>query len=262
MADKVKFVVVNTTTGNLVRQGYSEPFQITSQAGSGEIAMQVGKTLDLSRWVGEFAEGVWSIVEREEAEVTLPDILYLNGSGKVSINVGVGGSAKLADGTVFEPAGDGVALCTIPEGDSVLVRIDQPGKAFISKTLKVVSLPNYKATKCDEVDAERDNRFHLPLTVGSHIYDGDDKSQENIIAAATAGTIAYITGQTDYSMPWIFADNTSATLTAMEMKAVAEAFGARRVGGYQACRTAKDEILAAGSAEAVDAILAAYMAST
>ena len=114
-------------------------------------------------------------------------------------------------------------------------------------------LDDYKRSRLVMIDDERDRRLTQPLVAGRYTFDGDERSQRNVTDAAIAARLAVLSGH-DWSGQWITADDQIVTVTANDLEAAANAFGARRAALYLAARIAKTAVEAAETIEAAEQI--------
>lgn len=118
---------------------------------------------------------------------------------------------------------------------------------YIPKPPYVPTLEEAQNRKIEALKQARDQEEVEPIDVDGALFDYDEKARDRINAAIIAleggGEIA-----------WTLADNTNKTVTANDLKAVIVAVAIRSNILHVKYRTLKEQVLAATSNEAVDAI--------
>ena len=109
------------------------------------------------------------------------------------------------------------------------------------------TLEEAQTRKIEEFKAARDAEEIEPIEVDGALFDYDEKARDRISAAI----IALENGG---SIAWTLADNTSKTVTAADLKAVIAAVAVRSNTLHVKYRQLKEQVLAATTNEAVEAI--------
>lgn len=112
-------------------------------------------------------------------------------------------------------------------------------------------LDELKADKLEALKAERDTKEVEPIEYNGHLYDYDDKARDRINAAIIALELA----GAEASLEWTCADNTDATVTAVDLRNIIAAVAVRSNTLHIAYRTAKTAVEAAESKEDLEAIV-------
>ena len=110
-------------------------------------------------------------------------------------------------------------------------------------------LDEVKASKISELKTERTTREEAPVEYGGKLWDFDAKSRDRITAAATALEVGGVE-----SLEWTAHDDTSARLTAADLKGIVAAAALRGDALHKKYRELRDRATAAETAEAVSAI--------
>ena len=113
------------------------------------------------------------------------------------------------------------------------------------------TLDELKADKLEALKAERDTKEVEPIEYNGHLYDYDDKARDRINAAIIALELA----GAEASLEWTCADNTDATVTAVDLRNIIAAVAVRSNTLHIAYRTAKTAVEAAESKEDLEAIV-------
>lgn len=110
-------------------------------------------------------------------------------------------------------------------------------------------LEEVKAAKVQELKNERNTREEAPVEYGGKLWDFDSKSRDRITAAATALEVGGVE-----SIEWTAHDDTSARLTALDLKGIVAAAALRGDALHKKYRELRDEANTAETAEAVNAV--------
>lgn len=141
------------------------------------------------------------------------------------------------DDQYYVVAGAPVALPVQPSEHHTF---DWASKAWIDPR----TLADHQAAAWERIKLDRAAAAVAPLTVGQHIFDADPTSQQLITGAAQMALLAQSAGQ-PWQIEWTLADNSSATLTAPDMLAVALALAAQVDAAHQRGRLLRAQIYAA-----------------
>ena len=95
-----------------------------------------------------------------------------------------------------------------------------------------------KQQKIQELKWERDRKEVEPIAYNGHVYDYDDKARDRINAAIIALDLQ---GE-KANIEWTLADNTNATVTVNDLRAVIGAVAVRSNTLHVAYRTAKEQV--------------------
>lgn len=126
-------------------------------------------------------------------------------------------------------------LGELPEG-ATLTRPDKP-------------LDEVKAIKIAELKNERTMREEAPVEYGGKLWDFDSKARDRITAAVTALEVGGVE-----SIEWTAHDDTSARLTALDLKGIVAAAALRGDALHKKYRELRDAANAAESAGEVNAV--------
>lgn len=126
-------------------------------------------------------------------------------------------------------------LGKLPEG-ATLTRPDKP-------------LDEVKAAKIVELKNERTTREEAPVEYGGKLWDFDSKARDRITAAVTALEVGGVE-----SIEWTAHDDTSARLTALDLKGIVAAAALRGDALHKKYRELRDAANAAESAGEVNAV--------
>lgn len=107
-----------------------------------------------------------------------------------------------------------------------------------------------KQRKIVELKRQRDAAEVEPVEYGGHVYDYDSKARDRISAAIIALDVQ---GE-GAKINWTTADNEDAVVTAADLRAIVAAVAVRSNLLHVAYRTAKAQVEAAGTADAVRAV--------
>lgn len=113
------------------------------------------------------------------------------------------------------------------------------------------TLDELKAAKIVELKKVRDDQEVLPIEYNGHSYDYDEKARDRINAAIIALDVA---GE-GASLEWTTADNSDATVTAADLRAIIAAVAVRSNALHTQYREAKAKVEAAQSAAELEAIV-------
>lgn len=135
------------------------------------------------------------------------------------------------------PAREMIELGALPEGATF--------------TAPEKTLDELKTDKIAALKAERDAKEVLPIEYNGHSYDYDEKARDRINAAIIALDVA---GE-GASLEWTCADNTDATVTAADLRAIIAAVAVRSNVLHTQYREAKAKVEAAQSKEELETIV-------
>lgn len=173
-------------------------------------------------------------------------------------------NAQIADGGTWREIGDDIediadvpALSLLPP-HSELIAVDPTGG--VDLVVDEITLENLIKALVEQVDAERDQRLYSPLTFASVTLDGDNASQQRLIAAATRAAINGLDGL-PFSTGWITTDNSVVLLDSLMFAGFAQAIQDRMALEFLAGREAKDAIKASLSITAAQDLFDIYIAS-
>jgi hypothetical protein len=138
----------------------------------------------------------------------------------------------------------------MPEEPSPNHRFDWATKTWYDPR----TVADHRAAKWNELKQARSQAEFAPLTVGSHTFDADAKSQQNIAGAVQLATLA----ADGWTIDWTLADNTTATLSKAEMVAVGVALGERTSSIYAYARGLRETLDEAIDIEGVQAVVWSY----
>lgn len=123
-----------------------------------------------------------------------------------------------------------------------------PAGALLTRPEK--PLEEVKAAKVSELKNERTAREEAPVEYGGKLWDFDAKARDRITAAATALELGGVE-----SLEWTAHDDTSARLTATDLKGIIAAAAIRGDALHKKYRELRDAANAAETAEEVSAIV-------
>ena len=124
------------------------------------------------------------------------------------------------------------------------------GKWYLEGHAPAPPLDEVKAAKIAELKNERNTREEAPVEYGGKLWDFDSKSRDRITAAATALEVGGVE-----SIEWTAHDDTSARLTAADLKGIVAAAALRGDALHKKYRELRDQATAAETAEAVNAVV-------
>ena len=113
------------------------------------------------------------------------------------------------------------------------------------------AIENIRARKIFELKRQRDAAEVEPVEYGGHLYDYDSKARDRISAAIIALDVQ---GE-GAKISWTTADNEDAVVTAADLRAIVAAVAVRSNLLHVAYRKAKAQVEAAGTADAVRAVI-------
>ena len=114
-----------------------------------------------------------------------------------------------------------------------------------------LTLAGVKAIKKTAVDALYAQKIAAAFAHGGRTFDADKNAQDNVHIAISYGQLNSVAGATNRT--WVLADNTTATLTWTEFRAMATALFERADALHGYARVHKDAIAALATVAAVDA---------
>ncbi len=121
---------------------------------------------------------------------------------------------------------------------------------YLVGTAPAKPLEEVKAAKIVELKNERTTREEAPVEYGGKVWDFDAKARDRITAAATALELGGVE-----SIEWTAHDDTSASLTALDLKGIVAAAALRGDALHKKYRELRDAANAAETAEEVSAIV-------
>ena len=124
------------------------------------------------------------------------------------------------------------------------------GRWFVKGYAPAPELEAVKADKVLELKSERNTREEAPVEYAGKLWDFDTKARDRITAAATALEVSGVE-----SLEWTAHDDTSATMTAADLKAIVAAAALRGDALHKKYRELRDQANAATTAEAVKAVV-------
>lgn len=132
-----------------------------------------------------------------------------------------------------------LALVPIPVQPGPYHVFDWPTKTWADPR----TLTHHQDAAWARIKLDRAAAAVAPLTVGAHTFDADPTSQQLITGAAQMALLAQSSGQ-PWQIEWTLADNSSATLTAPDMLAVALALAQQVDAAHQRGRLLRAQIYA------------------
>lgn len=261
MAANITYAIVDAN-GLIQVQGYSteEEFPLLT-AEEGFFIVQTPRMLNKAKkyfTTPGVQGGEWADIQLTENP--LDSLVEVDDNGAISLSVPAGFIAITEDNVSHTEVSGSVTI-TFPRAGLQYVRVQENGKAYVSRQVDVVFLAHIKEKMKAEVDAARNLKLYEPIEVNGVTLDGDPTAQRNIVEAATLGAFEVLRGNITFSVDWITADNQFISLNASELEAFAQAIGARRETEYAAARVAKNQILAAGDRATAAAYRDAYIQS-
>lgn len=115
------------------------------------------------------------------------------------------------------------------------------------------SLAERKADRWSAIKAERDIREYGGFAWGGSAFDSDPESQRRIQGAAQLAMLSQQLGQ-PFDITWTLADNSTRTLSGVDMLAVGVALSEHVGALHAAARTLRQQLDAASTAEQVEAV--------
>lgn len=128
--------------------------------------------------------------------------------------------------------------------------IEDKGDYYECVAIPAPSLEELKQAKINEFKAIRDNEEIKPIEYSGNLFDYDDKARDRINAAIIALDLA---GE-GASLSWTTANNTEATVTANDLRAIIAAVAVRSNELHIRYRNAKAKVEEAQTAEELEAI--------
>ncbi len=162
------------------------------------------------------------------------------GVGDTRVLAGVAhGDGWISDGA-FHP---------MPERPNAHYAFDWTAKAWFDPR----TLGDLKAERWEAMKRARAAMEFGPFTWDGSTFDGDSESQARIQGAAQLATLAQATGQ-PFAIDWTLADDSTRTLSALDMIAVGMAMGTQIATAHAIGRAVRQQINAATSAAQLEAI--------
>lgn len=121
----------------------------------------------------------------------------------------------------------------------------------VTVTTEEESLESVKEHKILTLKIQRDNLEVEPITYNGHLYDYDSKARDRISAAIIA---LELQGE-GATIEWTTADNEDAEVTAQDLRMIIASVAARSNKLHTAYRAAKAQVVAATTANEVDAVI-------
>lgn len=121
----------------------------------------------------------------------------------------------------------------------------------VTVTTEEESLESVKEHKILTLKIQRDNLEVEPITYNGHLYDYDSKARDRISAAIIA---LELQGE-GATIEWTTADNDDAVVTAQDLRMIIASVATRSNNLHTAYRAAKAQVVAATTANEVDAVI-------
>lgn len=121
----------------------------------------------------------------------------------------------------------------------------------VTVTTEEESLESVKEHKILTLKIQRDNLEVEPITYNGHLYDYDSKARDRISAAIIA---LELQGE-GATIEWTTADNEDAEVTAQDLRMIIASVATRSNNLHTAYRAAKAQVVAATTANEVDAVI-------
>lgn len=155
-------------------------------------------------------------------------------------------------GQTFEDTYPPEAAQWCNENGKIIVELEPQGdkRIFQIQDIPARQLDEVKAEKVQELKNERTTREEAPVEYGGKLWDFDAKARDRITAAATALELGGVE-----SIEWTAHDDTSARLTALDLKGIVAAAALRGDALHKKYRELRDAANAAETAEEVSAIV-------
>lgn len=142
-------------------------------------------------------------------------------------------------------------------GTQVVASPASPGSAYAwdwpSKTW-ILNLTQGQTAAWARIKAARDTAIAAGVTYNGNVYDSDATAQLRVTGAATMAQLAIASGDTTYSITWTLANNSTVTLTAAEVIAMAQAVGTNYQTNFAKGQTLRAQIVAATTQAQLDAV--------
>lgn len=139
---------------------------------------------------------------------------------------------------------DGVFI-PLSIGDEALTELG------VTVTHEEEPIENVKQRKILELKRQRDTAEVEPIAYNGHLYDYDSKARDRISAAIIALDVQ---GE-GAKISWTTADNDDAVLTAQDLRMIIASVATRSNNLHTAYRAAKAQVVAATTANEVDAVI-------
>ena len=181
-------------------------------------------------------------------------------------------------GTILAPWGSQLGLTTVPctdadialaipatgtpaaywNGTQVVASPASPGTAYTwdwpSKTW-VLNLTVGQLAAWARIKIARDAAIDAGVTYGGNVYDSDATAQLRVTGAATLAQLAIASGNTTYSITWTLQNNSTVTLSAQQVIAMAQAVGTNYQTQFAKGQTLRAQIMAATTQAQLDAVV-------
>ncbi len=105
------------------------------------------------------------------------------------------------------------------------------------------------------IRAARDAAINAGVTYNGNVYDSDAKAQLRVTGAATLAQLAIASGNTAYSITWTLQNNSTVSLTAQQIIAMAQAVGTNYQTQFAKGQTLRAQIMAATTQAQLDAVV-------
>ena len=137
------------------------------------------------------------------------------------------------------------------ENGAVMMELEPEGdkRIFQIQDIPAPPLDEVKAAKIVELKNERTSREEAPVEYGGKLWDFDSKARDRITAAVTALEVGGVE-----SIEWTAHDDTSARLTALDLKGIVAAAALRGDALHKKYRELRDAVNVAGTAGEVNAV--------
>ncbi len=143
---------------------------------------------------------------------------------------------------------NGTLVVASPASPGSAYTWDWPSKAW------VLNLTVGQLAAWARVKAARDAAINAGVTYNGNVYDSDAKAQLRVTGAAQMAQLAIAAGNTTYSINWTLANNSTVTLTAQEVLAMAQTVGTNYQTLFAKGQTLRAQINAATTQAQLDAV--------
>jgi len=143
-------------------------------------------------------------------------------------------------------------------GTQVVASPASPGSAYTwdwPTKEWVLNLATGQLAAWARIKAARDAAIAAGVTYGGNVYDSDATAQLRVTGAATMAQLAIASGNSTYSIKWTLANNSTVTLTAQEVIAMAQAVGQNYQALFAKGQTLRTQIIAATTQAELDAVV-------
>ena len=143
---------------------------------------------------------------------------------------------------------DGIQVVSLPAPPGNAYAWDWPSKAW------VLNLTAGQLAAWSRIKAARDAAINAGVTYNGNVYDSDAKAQLRVTGAATLAQLAIASGNTTYSITWTLQNNSTVSLTAQQVIAMAQAVGTNYQTQFAKGQTLRAQIMAATTQAQLDAV--------